>query len=202
MRALAKDPLKRHQSMEELHEELQRCYGSVRYRRSIERSVAEAAAIPQKRNSVQIFGHHPHAARNAAAAERRHQPRRRRRGRTDPPHPPQGAQADDAADGAADCRRERRRPGDATANRQRRRELRPTGSRRYARRVVRAGTSVERRRRLGRPRHRRARRDVWIMGTLGGFPTPPAMGSREQERALPRRDRVLSTSSARLAPRG
>jgi serine/threonine-protein kinase len=57
MRALAKDPLKRHQSMEELHEELQRCYGSVRYRRSIERSVAEAAApIPQKRNSVQVSG--------------------------------------------------------------------------------------------------------------------------------------------------
>jgi serine/threonine-protein kinase len=55
MRALAKDPLKRHQSMEELHEELQRCYGSVRYRRSMERSVAEGA-IPQKRNSAQVSG--------------------------------------------------------------------------------------------------------------------------------------------------
>jgi eukaryotic-like serine/threonine-protein kinase len=52
MRALAKDPLKRHQSMEELHEELQRCYGSVRYRRSMERSVAEAAAAPQIRGNV------------------------------------------------------------------------------------------------------------------------------------------------------
>jgi serine/threonine protein kinase len=56
MKALAKDPLKRHQSMEELHEELQRCYGSVRYRRSIERSAAEAAAIPQRRNSAQVSG--------------------------------------------------------------------------------------------------------------------------------------------------
>jgi eukaryotic-like serine/threonine-protein kinase len=51
MRALAKDPLKRHQSMEELHEELQRCYGSVRYRRSLERSVAEAP-VPQIRGNV------------------------------------------------------------------------------------------------------------------------------------------------------
>jgi serine/threonine protein kinase len=55
MKALAKDPLKRHQSMEELQEELQRCYGSVRFRRSLERSAAEAP-IPQKRNSVQISG--------------------------------------------------------------------------------------------------------------------------------------------------
>ena len=43
MKALAKDPLKRHQSMEELQEELQRCYGSVRYRRSMERSVRASA---------------------------------------------------------------------------------------------------------------------------------------------------------------
>jgi eukaryotic-like serine/threonine-protein kinase len=55
MKALAKDPLKRHQSMEELHEELQRCYGSVRYRRSIERSVAQGA-IPQVRQSAQVSG--------------------------------------------------------------------------------------------------------------------------------------------------
>jgi eukaryotic-like serine/threonine-protein kinase len=55
MKALAKDPLKRHQSMEELHEELQRCYGSVRYRRSIERSIAEGP-VPQKRNSLQMSG--------------------------------------------------------------------------------------------------------------------------------------------------
>jgi eukaryotic-like serine/threonine-protein kinase len=44
MKALAKDPLKRHQSMEELREELQQCYGSVRYRRSLERGMAQAAA--------------------------------------------------------------------------------------------------------------------------------------------------------------
>jgi serine/threonine protein kinase len=36
MRALSKDPRRRHQSMEELVRELQRCYGSVRYRRSLE----------------------------------------------------------------------------------------------------------------------------------------------------------------------
>jgi serine/threonine-protein kinase len=36
MKALAKDPRHRQQSMEELYEELQRCYGSVRYRRSLE----------------------------------------------------------------------------------------------------------------------------------------------------------------------
>ncbi|HLK91130.1 MAG TPA: serine/threonine-protein kinase [Polyangia bacterium] len=47
MKALAKDPLRRHQSMEELIEELQHCYGSVRYRRSMERSLA-AAPIPQR----------------------------------------------------------------------------------------------------------------------------------------------------------
>ncbi|HXJ19091.1 MAG TPA: serine/threonine-protein kinase [Polyangia bacterium] len=43
MKALAKDPLKRHQSMEELREELQQCYGSVRYRRSLEQRMAQPA---------------------------------------------------------------------------------------------------------------------------------------------------------------
>jgi serine/threonine protein kinase len=38
MKALSKDPRQRQQSMEELFEELQHCYGSVRYRRSLERS--------------------------------------------------------------------------------------------------------------------------------------------------------------------
>jgi serine/threonine protein kinase len=46
MRALAKDPRQRHQSMEELYEELQRCYGSVRYRRSLEQA---ASPIPLQR---------------------------------------------------------------------------------------------------------------------------------------------------------
>ncbi|HVZ86204.1 MAG TPA: serine/threonine-protein kinase [Polyangia bacterium] len=46
MKALAKDPLKRHQSMEELLEELQRCYGSVRYRRSLEQQNAPGAPPP------------------------------------------------------------------------------------------------------------------------------------------------------------
>jgi serine/threonine-protein kinase len=50
MKALAKDPQKRQQSMEDFHEELQRCYGSVRYRRSIENERNKAAgAIPVQR---------------------------------------------------------------------------------------------------------------------------------------------------------
>jgi eukaryotic-like serine/threonine-protein kinase len=36
MKALAKDPLQRHQTMEELFNDLQQCYGSVRYRRQLE----------------------------------------------------------------------------------------------------------------------------------------------------------------------
>jgi serine/threonine protein kinase len=43
MKALAKDPRQRHQSMEDLYDELQQCYGSVRYRRSAE---ARPAPIP------------------------------------------------------------------------------------------------------------------------------------------------------------
>jgi serine/threonine protein kinase len=38
MKALSKDPRRRQQSMEELFHELQQCYGSVRYRRSLEQS--------------------------------------------------------------------------------------------------------------------------------------------------------------------
>jgi serine/threonine protein kinase len=63
MKALAKDPQKRQQSMEELHEELQRCYGSVRYRRSIERErererdlAAEEIAVPRRPGSKQVSG--------------------------------------------------------------------------------------------------------------------------------------------------
>lgn len=47
MKALAKDPLKRHQSMDELRDELQQCYGSVRYRRSLERNAAQPA-VPRR----------------------------------------------------------------------------------------------------------------------------------------------------------
>ena len=36
MKALSKDPLQRHQTMEELFNDLQTCYGSVRYRRQLE----------------------------------------------------------------------------------------------------------------------------------------------------------------------
>ena len=49
MRALAKDPRQRQQSMEELYEELQRCYGSVRYRRSLEAAAAAPTPIPLQR---------------------------------------------------------------------------------------------------------------------------------------------------------
>ncbi len=52
MKALAKDPRQRQQSMEELYEELQRCYGSVRYRRSLDVRAAAATAdgpIPLQR---------------------------------------------------------------------------------------------------------------------------------------------------------
>ncbi len=47
MKALAKDPLKRHQSMEELRDELQQCYGSVRFRRSLERGAAAPVPAPR-----------------------------------------------------------------------------------------------------------------------------------------------------------
>jgi serine/threonine-protein kinase len=49
MKALAKDPRHRHQSMDELYEELQQCYGSVRYRRSLEpprRTAMASGPIP------------------------------------------------------------------------------------------------------------------------------------------------------------
>jgi len=36
MKALSKDPLRRHQTMEELFNDLQQCYGQVRYRRQLE----------------------------------------------------------------------------------------------------------------------------------------------------------------------
>jgi serine/threonine protein kinase len=41
MKALSKDPRVRHQSMEEMYDELQQCYGSVRYRRSLEARAAD-----------------------------------------------------------------------------------------------------------------------------------------------------------------
>src|SRR5215831_5433797 len=53
MKALSKDPRLRHQSMEELFDELQQCYGSVRYRRSLE---APEAYDGQDVRNVQITG--------------------------------------------------------------------------------------------------------------------------------------------------
>jgi serine/threonine-protein kinase len=48
MKALSKDPRQRHQSMEELFYELQQCYGSVRYRRSLESpEAADLYEVPQ-----------------------------------------------------------------------------------------------------------------------------------------------------------
>jgi len=49
MKALAKDPRLRQQSMEELFDELQRCYGSVRYRRSLDVRSAPEGPIPLQR---------------------------------------------------------------------------------------------------------------------------------------------------------
>jgi serine/threonine protein kinase len=49
MKALAKDPRQRQQSMEELFDELQRCYGSVRYRRSLDVRSAPEGPIPLQR---------------------------------------------------------------------------------------------------------------------------------------------------------
>ena len=49
MKALSKDPRQRQQSMEELYEELQRCYGSVRYRRSLDVRAAAELPIPLQR---------------------------------------------------------------------------------------------------------------------------------------------------------
>jgi eukaryotic-like serine/threonine-protein kinase len=49
MKALAKDPRQRQQSMEELFQELQRCYGSVRYRRSLEVRAPQDSPIPLQR---------------------------------------------------------------------------------------------------------------------------------------------------------
>ncbi len=59
MKALAKDPLKRHQSMEELRDELQQCYGSVRYRRSLERNAAQAAPARRPSGPVATAGAPP-----------------------------------------------------------------------------------------------------------------------------------------------
>src|SRR4029079_2973783 len=47
MKALSKDPRQRQQSMEELFDELQRCYGSVRYRRSLDVRSTAAGPIPR-----------------------------------------------------------------------------------------------------------------------------------------------------------
>ena len=153
MKALAKDPLKRHQSMEELHEELQHCYGSVRYRRSIERSVAEAPPIPQRRNSAQVSGTH-----------RTRRPERRSCGTTAPaPAPPAARRSCSRgrrSGGAPRCRWSCRRPRpgrgseDAAARRQRRGRRRLVAVSRRPRRVGRAGASGGRGR-LGRARHRR-----------------------------------------------
>jgi len=64
MKALSKDPRHRHQSMEELYNELQQCYGSVRYRRSLDtppdlRRERQAGPIPLqkvKRPGADPFG--------------------------------------------------------------------------------------------------------------------------------------------------
>src|SRR5262249_22197434 len=55
MKALAKDPRLRHQSMEEMFYELQQCYGSVRYRRSLEtHEAADMYDVPHVQTSGPI----------------------------------------------------------------------------------------------------------------------------------------------------
>lgn len=50
MKALSKNPAHRHQSMEELYDALQSCYGTVRYRRSLEAPVTRNnSAVPLQR---------------------------------------------------------------------------------------------------------------------------------------------------------
>jgi serine/threonine protein kinase len=56
MKALSKDPLKRHQTMEELFNDLQHCYGSVRYRRQLEMRPPEPIPFDNvKRSTDQRF---------------------------------------------------------------------------------------------------------------------------------------------------
>ena len=168
MKALSKDPLRRQQSMEELHEELQRCYGSVRYRRSIERSAA-ASRPPLQRTDAPGRRHHRNAARHAARNAARcatmapaRAPRAPRRS---------SSPARRSVRAGRPCRSSfspTRRPWKNAAARRRRRRCRAARHRDGARRVVRAGAPRERGR-LGRAGHRRPRRDVWI-GNPEGFP--------------------------------
>jgi serine/threonine protein kinase len=67
MKALSKDPLQRHQSMEELFNDLQQCYGSVRYRRQIDLRPAEPIQLqkvkrPSGSRPVEDFSTPPGAA--------------------------------------------------------------------------------------------------------------------------------------------
>ena len=102
MKALAKDPLKRHQSMEELHRgaaallrlgPLPPLDGERERRRGQRRSRSGATARRSRAPSDTPPG-------TPQLRDDGHQPGRRRR-RPDPAHPHEGAKADDAADGAA-----------------------------------------------------------------------------------------------------
>ena len=115
MKALAKDPRQRQQSMEELFEELQHCYGSVRYRRSLEQVVgADPAPEDETPRIGPVLGADPagHAGRRDGRPHRGHEPQPDRR-RADPAHPPQGT-AEDAADGAAGTGRAAHAPAAAS----------------------------------------------------------------------------------------
>jgi hypothetical protein len=55
MKSLAKDPLQRHQTMEELFNDLQKCYGQVRYRRQLELRPAQTIPLANvKRTSASM----------------------------------------------------------------------------------------------------------------------------------------------------
>jgi serine/threonine-protein kinase len=57
MKALAKDPRQRYQTMEELKDELQQCYGSVKYRRSLE--ARATGPIPLQKVKSRLSGSGP-----------------------------------------------------------------------------------------------------------------------------------------------
>ena len=74
------DPLPRHQSMEELFNELQRCYGSVRYRRSLElrRQPIPLQKMKRARRAalLEADGRRPWAPSGTSPARRRTRSRR------------------------------------------------------------------------------------------------------------------------------
>ncbi|HVZ70966.1 MAG TPA: serine/threonine-protein kinase [Polyangia bacterium] len=68
MKALAKDPRQRHQSMEELFRDLQQCYGSVRYRRQLELRTPAPIPLDKRKPSADLSDEPPPIAGAVPAA--------------------------------------------------------------------------------------------------------------------------------------